>query len=138
MGTLLAGVKQRYAVGEWDSLWASDPYMKHRFVLDLESRAVIAGEDRIRGAWWSMRLEHVAYMEQILNETFDSIWDEPEEFGFVRQAEIPSWASKAWPWPPLPEVDEVEKLLDVPDVPLERDDLGRLVFPFRFVADGRK
>lgn len=75
MGTLLAGVKQRYAVGEWDSLWASDPYMKHRFVLDPESRTVIAGEDRIRRHWWSMRPEHVAYMQQILNETFDLIWD---------------------------------------------------------------
>ncbi|SAK94255.1 hypothetical protein AWB76_06999 [Caballeronia temeraria] len=42
---------QRYAVGEWDSLWASEPYMKHRFVLDLESRAVIAGEDRVRRHW---------------------------------------------------------------------------------------
>lgn len=80
----------RYAVGEWDSLWSSDPYMKHRFVLDLESRTVIAGEGRIRRRWWSMRLEDVAYMQQILNETFDSIWDEPEEFGFVRQAEIPA------------------------------------------------
>jgi hypothetical protein len=38
----------------------------------------------------------------------------------------------------LPEVEEVEKLLDGPDVPLARDDLSRLVFPFRFVADGRK
>ncbi|WP_235516664.1 hypothetical protein [Caballeronia cordobensis] len=47
---------QRYAAGEWESLWASDPYMKHRFVLDLESHTVIAGEDRVRGAWWSMRL----------------------------------------------------------------------------------
>jgi hypothetical protein len=129
---------QRYAVGEWDSLWSSEPYMQHRFVLDLESRTVIAGEDRIRRGWWSMRLEDVAYMQQILNETFDSIWDEPEEFGFVRQADIPSWAIKAWPWPPLPEVEDVEKLLDGPDVPLERDDLGRLVFPPRIVADGRK
>ncbi|SAL78753.1 hypothetical protein AWB66_05911 [Caballeronia telluris] len=128
----------RYAVGEWDSLWSSDPYMKHRFVLDLESRTVIAGEDRIRRRWWSMRLEDVAYMQQILNETFDSIWDEPEEFGFVRQAEIPAWATKAWPWPPLPEVEDVENTLDNPDVPLQRDDLGRLVFPPRFVADGRK
>jgi hypothetical protein len=79
MGTLLAGVKQRYAVSEWDSLWASDPYMKHRFVLDLESRTVIAGEDRIRRHWRSMRLKNVAYMQPIFNAKFDSIWDEPEE-----------------------------------------------------------
>ncbi|BCQ28797.1 hypothetical protein NK8_69870 (plasmid) [Caballeronia sp. NK8] len=129
---------QRYAVGEWDSLWGSDPYTKHRFVLDLESRTVIAGEDRIRGAWWSMRLEHVAYMEQILNETFDSIWEEPEEFSFVRQSEIPAWATKAWPWPPLPEVKDVENMLDNPDVSVDRDELGRIIFPPCFTADGRK
>jgi hypothetical protein len=138
MGTLLAGVKQRYAVGEWDSLWAADPYMKHRFVLDLESRTVIAGEDRIRRRWWSMRLEHVAYMQQILNETFDSIWDEPEESGFVRQADIPSWATNAWPWPPLPAVEDVEKMLDNPGVPVARDECGRIIFPPHFVADGPK
>lgn len=59
---------QRYAVGEWESLWANEPYMKHRFVLDLESRTVIAGEDRVRRHWRSMRLEHIAYMQQILDE----------------------------------------------------------------------
>ncbi|WP_250482396.1 hypothetical protein [Caballeronia sp. GACF5] len=129
---------QRYAVGEWESLWASEPYMKHRFVLDLESRTAIAGEDRVRRHWWSMRLEHVAYMQQIVDETFDSIWDEPEEFGFVRRAGIPSWAAKAWPWPPLPEVQDVEKMLDSPDLPVEPDEPGRIIFPPRFTADPRK
>lgn len=57
-------------------------------MLNLESRTVIAGENRIRRRWWSMRLEHVAYMQQIPNETFDSIWDEPEEAGFVRTEKI--------------------------------------------------
>jgi hypothetical protein len=128
---------QRYAVGEWESLWASEPYMKHRFVLDLESRTAIAGEDRVRRHWWSMRLEHVAYMQQLLDETFDSIWDEPEEFGFVRQDWIPSWATKAWPWPPLPEVQDVEKMLDSSDLPVERDEHGCIIFPRRFIADGR-
>jgi hypothetical protein len=128
---------QRYAVGEWESLWASEPYMKHRFVLDLGSRTAIAGEDRVRRHWWSMRLEHVAYMQQLLDETFDSIWDEPEEFGFVRQDWIPSWATKAWPWPPLPEVQDVEKMLDSSDLPVERDEHGCIIFPPRFIADGR-
>lgn len=128
---------QRYAVGEWGSLWGSAPYTKHRFVLDLESRTVIAGDERIRGAWWSMRLEDVAYMQQILDETFDLIWDEPGEFGFVSQAEIPSWATKAWPWPPLPAVEDVEKMLDSPDLPVERDEHGCIIFPPRFIADGR-
>jgi len=107
-------------------------------VLDLQSRTVIAGEDRIRGAWWSMRLEHVAYMEQILNETFDLIWDEPEEFGFGRRSEIPLWATQAWPWPPLPAVEDVEKMLDSPGVPVERDELGRIIFPPRVTAHGSK
>ncbi|SAK79130.1 hypothetical protein AWB76_05293 [Caballeronia temeraria] len=129
---------QRYAVGEWESLWATEPYMKHRFVLDLESRTVIAGEDRVRRHWWSMRLEHVAYMQQLLDETFDSIWDEPEELGFVRQDWIPSWATKAWPWPPLPEVQDVEKMLDGSDLPFERDEHGCIIFPPRFIAGGRK
>ena len=128
---------QRYAVGEWESLWASEPYMKHRFVLDLESRTAIAGEDRVRRHWWPMRLEHVAYTQQLLDETFDSIWDEPEEFGFVRQDWIPSWATKAWPWPPLPEVQDVEKMLDSSDLPVERDEHGCIIFPPRFIADGR-
>ncbi|WP_061136726.1 hypothetical protein [Caballeronia fortuita] len=112
--------------------------MKHRFVLDLESRTVIAGEDRVRRHWRSMRLEHIAYMQQILDETFNLIWDEPEEFGFVLQADIPSWATEAWPWPPLPEVEDVEKMLDSPDLPVERDELGHIIFPPRFIADGRK
>ncbi|AQH05498.1 hypothetical protein A9R05_40875 (plasmid) [Burkholderia sp. KK1] len=112
--------------------------MKHRFVLDLESRTVVAGEDRIRRGWWSMHLEDVAYMQQILNETFDMIWDESEEFGFVLQADIPSWATKAWPWPPLLEVEDVEKMLDSPDLPIEHDEFGHIIFPPRFTADPRK
>lgn len=113
---------QRYAAGEWDSLWPGDPYRKHRFVLDLSSRAVIAGADRIRRCWRPMRLEHVSYMHQTLNETFARIWDEPDEFDFLRTAEIPEWATQAWARPPLPEVED------------RADDLG---YAARFSWEGR-
>ncbi|MEX3937409.1 hypothetical protein AB4Y32_37725 [Paraburkholderia phymatum] len=33
----------QYAVGRWESLWASDPYMSHRILIDLSARKVIAG-----------------------------------------------------------------------------------------------
>ncbi|WP_250504552.1 hypothetical protein [Caballeronia sp. AZ7_KS35] len=58
--------------------------------------------------------------------------------GFVCQDWIPSWATKAWPWPLLPEVQDVEKMLDSSDLPVERDEHGCIIFPPRFIADGRK
>jgi hypothetical protein len=37
----------------------------------------------------------------------------------------------------LPEVQDVEKMLDSSDLPVERDEHGCIIFPPRFIADGR-
>jgi len=38
----------------------------------------------------------------------------------------------------LPAVKDVEQMLDSPGVPVERDEVGRIMFPPRFTVDGRK
>lgn len=71
----------RYVVGYWESLWPSEPYMKHRILIDLLARKAVAGQDRIRRQWHAMSVEHVEYMQQIFEETFPDIFDEPHEYG---------------------------------------------------------
>ncbi|TFE36899.1 hypothetical protein E2553_45545 [Paraburkholderia dipogonis] len=95
----------RYAVGRWESLWASEPYMSHRFVIDLPTRKVIAGQNRIRKQWHPMSIRHVDYMQQILEETFSAIFEDPHEYGFETVGDPPSWAVQAWPWPRINEDD---------------------------------
>ena len=91
--------RPRYAVGRWESLWASHPYMSHRILIDLPSRKVIAGEHRYYKAWHSMSLRDLGYMQQILDETCHDIFDEPKEYDFARIDEPPYWATQPWPWP---------------------------------------
>jgi len=86
-----------YAVGRWESLWASEPYMSHRIVIDLSTRKVIAGQDRYRKRWHSMSVRDVDYMQQILDETASNIFDDPREYGFEPVDSPPPWALEAWP-----------------------------------------
>ncbi|OUL85024.1 hypothetical protein [Paraburkholderia hospita] len=88
-----------YVVGRWESLWASDPYMSHRIVIDLSARKVIAGQDRYRKRWHPMSVRDVDYMQQILDETAADIFDDPGEYGFESVDGPPPWALEAWPWP---------------------------------------
>ncbi len=90
---------RRYSVGRWESLWSNEPYMSHRIVLDLETKTVDAGQDRSYHRWTPMCLEHVACMQQILDETFGDIFDDPEQYSFERCDEVPNWALQAWDWP---------------------------------------
>jgi hypothetical protein len=54
-----------------------------------------------------MSVDDCVYLKQILDETFDDIWESPAEYGFKIVHEIPSWALEAWPWPsPLTGEDE--------------------------------
>ena len=93
--------KQRYAVGRWESLWPNEPYMSHRIVLDRVKRTVIAGQDRRRKCWTSMREDDRAYMQQIIDETYPHVFDEPEEFGLTLTDTLPEWSTAAWDWLPL-------------------------------------
>jgi hypothetical protein len=42
---------------------------------------------------------HRKYMEQIILETYDEVFDDPTELGLMSTNEIPAWATAAWPWP---------------------------------------
>lgn len=88
-----------YAVGDWESVWACEPYLTHRLVLDLASQHVIAGQDRYRRRRSPMSVDDCVYLKQILDETFDDIWESPAEYGFKIVHEIPPWALEAWLWP---------------------------------------
>ena len=89
----------QYAVGDWASLWASEPFLMHRLVLDLQSKRVIAGQDRYRRRRTPMSVADLAYAQQILDETFDDIWTSPADYEFERENAIPAWALEAWTWP---------------------------------------
>lgn len=95
----MSTLRPRYAVGRWESLWASHPYMSHRILIDLPSRKVIAGEHRYYRQWHSMSLRDLEYMQQILDETYHDIFDEPQEYNFALIDEPPCWAVQPWPWP---------------------------------------
>ncbi|TCK33300.1 hypothetical protein B0G84_7503 [Paraburkholderia sp. BL8N3] len=73
--------------------------MSHRIVLDLETKTVVAEQDRSYHRWTPMCLQHVAYMEQILDKTFGDIFGDPEQYSLVRVDEVPTWALQAWDWP---------------------------------------
>ena len=65
----MSAPRPRYAVGRWESLWVSHPYMAHRILIHLPARKVFAGEHRYQKARHSMSLRDVEYMQQILDET---------------------------------------------------------------------
>ncbi|TDY16904.1 hypothetical protein B0G81_8040 [Paraburkholderia sp. BL6665CI2N2] len=44
-------------------------------------------------------------MQQILEETFSDIFEDPHEYGFETVDDPPSWAVQAWPWPRINEDD---------------------------------
>jgi hypothetical protein len=46
-----------------------------------------------------MSLADLAYMQQILDETFDDIWTSPAEYQFELKCGVPAWALEAWTWP---------------------------------------
>ena len=72
----------RYAIGDWTSIWGSEPYLIHRLVLDLQSRCVIAGQDRYRRRRTPMSFADLAYVQEMLDETFNDIWSSPAEDQF--------------------------------------------------------
>jgi hypothetical protein len=86
---------RRYAVGRWESLWASEPHISHRILLDLPARKVIAGQDRFRKQRRPMSIRDVEYMQQMLEETYNDIFDEPQEYDFEVIENPPHWALEA-------------------------------------------
>jgi hypothetical protein len=80
--------------------------MSHRILIDVSIRRVVAGQDRKRKRWHAMSVEHVDYMQQIIEETFPDLFDDLQEYHFEPVDEPPQWALQAWPWPPLPEYED--------------------------------
>ncbi|MFM0624633.1 hypothetical protein [Paraburkholderia xenovorans] len=89
----------RYVAGYWESLWPSEPYMRHRVLVDMELRAVVAGQDRAHHRWTAKSVEDLGYMQQIPDETYRDFFSDPGTYGFDHVDAFPSWAAKAWPWP---------------------------------------
>ena len=73
--------------------------MSHRVLIDLTARKVIAGQDRFRKQWRPMDIRDAEYMQQILEQTYNDIFDEPNEYDFEVIEDPPQWALEAWPWP---------------------------------------
>jgi hypothetical protein len=46
-----------------------------------------------------MSIADLAYMQQILNDTFEDIWAAPADCAFKAESGIPAWALEAWTWP---------------------------------------
>lgn len=100
----------RYVVGYWESLWPSEPYVRHRFLVDIDLKAVIAGQDRAHRRWTATSVKDLEYMQQILDETYQDFFADPDAYGFDRVDAFPSWAAEAWPWP---RVDHGPKRVDL-------------------------
>ena len=130
-GTKMENDGYRYAVGNWESLWPCEPYIKHRIVLDRTSRTVVAGQDRRHKCWTPMTEADRKYMEQIILETYGWVFDDPTEFGLMSTNEIPAWAKAAWPWPreqdPVAAEDIVESVVELRLVGRGRRERLRLV-----------
>jgi hypothetical protein len=89
----------RYVVGEWESLWPSKPFLKHRFLVDTQAATVVAGDERVNRRWARMTVEDLEYMQQILQETFSDFFSEPEGYGFRFTETLPAWATEPSNWP---------------------------------------
>jgi hypothetical protein len=66
--------------------------MSHRILIDLSTKRVVAGRDRMRKRWHAMSVSDVDYMQQIIDETFSDIFDDPREYDFDLVDEPPPWA----------------------------------------------
>jgi hypothetical protein len=105
--------------------------MKHRIVLDRTSRTVVAGQDRRHKRWTPMTEADRKYMEQIILESYDGVFDDPTELGLMSTNEIPAWAMTAWPWPREQDLvaaeDFVERVVELRPVGHGRRERLRLV-----------
>jgi hypothetical protein len=73
--------------------------MRHRFLVGMKAKAVIAGQSRAYHRWTDMSVEHLAYMQQILEETFSDFFDDPGIYEFECVDQLPPWSTAPWPWP---------------------------------------
>jgi hypothetical protein len=71
----------RYVVGYWESLWPSEPYMRHRVLVDMELWAVVAGQDCAHHRWTATSVEDPGYMQQILDETYRDFFSDQAPMG---------------------------------------------------------
>jgi len=46
-----------------------------------------------------MSFADLAYVQEMLDETFNDIWSSPAEYQFELRSDIPAWALEAWTWP---------------------------------------
>jgi hypothetical protein len=85
-------IRARYAVGVWASFWPSEPHIKHRVLVDLSLKKVVAGQDRVQKQWRTMRSADLEYAQQIITESFPRVFDDPCEYGLELNDERPQWA----------------------------------------------
>ncbi|CAD6559470.1 hypothetical protein LMG24235_06685 [Paraburkholderia sabiae] len=90
-------IRARYAVGVWPSLWPSEPQMSHRILIDLSLKRVVAGQDRVQKQWRTMNAADFDYMQQIIGESFQDVFDDPHEYGLDLVDEPPPWAREGIP-----------------------------------------
>lgn len=72
--------------------------MRHRVLVDMELKSVIAGQDRAHHRWTTTSVEHLEYMQQILDETDRDFFNDSGSDGFAHVDALPSWAAETWPW----------------------------------------
>jgi len=89
----------RYVFGYWESLWPTEPYMRNRFLVDIDLKAVTGGQDRAHRRWTATSVKDLEYIQQILDETYRDFFADPGTYGFRRVDAFPSRAAEAWTWP---------------------------------------
>ncbi|SEK05943.1 hypothetical protein [Paraburkholderia diazotrophica] len=98
----------RYLVGRWESPWASDPFLKIRIAVEVDTQSVVTLHHFVDGAWRRFRPDEDAYVRDLVNDEIDAIIECPEEYGLDETDAIPTaWSNdEANPVPELPEDDE--------------------------------
>ncbi|BCG05537.1 hypothetical protein PPGU19_101050 (plasmid) [Paraburkholderia sp. PGU19] len=97
----------KFLTGRWESPWASDPFLKIRIAIEIDTRSVVILHHFADHGWRRFRPEEDTYVRDLINDEIDAAVECPEDYGLNATGVIPAaWSNdEANPVPELPEDD---------------------------------
>ncbi|MEX3640209.1 hypothetical protein [Paraburkholderia sp. BR14320] len=80
----------KFLIGRWVSPWASDPFLKIRIAIRIETRDVVMLHHFVDRAWRRFRPDEDAYVRELINEEIDDVIECPVDYGLKATDAIPA------------------------------------------------
>jgi len=80
----------RYLVGRWESPWASDPFLRVRVAIEIDTRSIVMLHHFVDHAWRRFRPDEDAYLRDLINDEIDAVVACPEDYELNESDAIPT------------------------------------------------